>query len=268
LLITAAWHQPASAEDYLSAGEIGGISAATVGVLALGEYARHSDSTRSELLNGPLPFEASIQEWLAGDYSPHRSNFIDRRFGGAITPVVCGVTLIAIDQSWPQRDKGKGTFQDAFLYATGLLANIGINSIVKGLSSRPRPYILISPDNPPDRYRDNFAFNHSSFYSGHTSAAFFSATYLNRRTRAVMRAEMSSEDYRNWRWAPPLILYGWSTYVAWSRVRIYRHYISDVAIGALAGFLIAELFYSFNDHVVDSDGSADSPMMLRISIQL
>jgi membrane-associated phospholipid phosphatase len=78
---------------------------------------------------------------------------------------------------------------------------------------------------------------------------------------------MSPDHYRDWRWAPPVILYGWSTFVAWTRIQAYRHYVSDVVVGALAGYLIAELFFSLNDNASpDSDRSDQPPIMFRISI--
>lgn len=259
----------AAAEDYLSESEIGGITAGALGIAAVGEYARHFDSARTALIKGPLPLETSIQNWLGGAYSPGKTNFIDRKFGGLITPVVCGLVLTTVDLSWPQGRKGKFTLQDLFLFSTGSLTNTGINNIAKGLVARPRPYVTLYPDEPPQRHRRDYAFNHSSFYSGHTSSAFFSATYLNKRIRAVMRSEMSIYRYRDWRWAPPLILYGWSTFVAWSRVSAYRHYASDVAIGALAGYLVAGLFFSFNDDKSGSLGAEqNSPVMFRVTVPL
>ena len=263
------WPNTAPAEDYLSTADIAAISAGSLGTVALGEYARHFDSSRSARIEGPLPLETSLQKWLGGTYTSRKTNFLDQRFGGLITPAVCGLALISVDLSWPQGQKNKTTLQDLLLFSAGALANTGINNIAKGLVARPRPYVVLYPDELPDHYRDNYAFNHSSFYSGHTSSAFFSATYLNKRIRAIMRMEMSADDYHGWRWAPPVLLYGWSTFVAWSRISTYRHYISDVAVGALAGYLIAELFFSFNESAEDSpNNQIVSPTMFRITIPL
>ena len=74
-----------------------------------------------------------------------------------------------------------------------------------------------------------------------------------------MRQRLHDDEYKSWNWAPPLVLFGWSSYVGWTRIHSYKHYFSDVAIGALAGFLIAELFYSFGDQYSEKVAGAESP---------
>jgi membrane-associated phospholipid phosphatase len=61
-----------------------------------------------------------------------------------------------------------------------------------------------------------------------------------------MRHELTPSEYDGWNWAPPTILFSWASFVGWSRIHSYKHFFTDVAAGALAGFLVAELFYSFN----------------------
>jgi hypothetical protein len=53
-------------------------------------------------------------------------------------------------------------------------------------------------------------------------------------------------------------------------VQAYRHYITDVAVGALAGYLMAELFYSFGRHAEYSDQSdgASPPLLLQVRIAI
>ena len=58
---------------------------------------------------------------------------------------------------------------------------------------------------------------------------------------------MTVDEYRKYRWVSPAILYSWSAVVGWSRIQAYKHFPSDVAAGAIAGYLLGELFYSFND---------------------
>ncbi len=58
-----------------------------------------------------------------------------------------------------------------------------------------------------------------SFPSGHTSVAFTSAAFVHKRY--------------GWRYALPM--YALSTLTAWSRVRARKHYLRDVAAGALLG---------------------------------
>ena len=60
-----------------------------------------------------------------------------------------------------------------------------------------------------------------SFPSGHTTAAFASATVL----------------HRHFGWKVGIPAYGAATYVAASRVQGKRHYLSDVAFGAALGIV-------------------------------
>jgi membrane-associated phospholipid phosphatase len=62
-----------------------------------------------------------------------------------------------------------------------------------------------------------------------------------------MRHELSPDEYDGWSWAPPTLLFSWASFVGWTRIHAYKHFFTDVAAGALTGFLVAELFYSFND---------------------
>ena len=163
--------------------------------------------------------------------------------GGVFTPLAAVTLLLTADLAWPQADRDKESAEDVFLFLSGLAATEGVTNIAKGLISRPRPYMTLIPADQGERR--GFRSDRSSFFSGHTSSAFFSAVYLNLRLRNIMRAVLTASEYDSWRWAPPTVLFGWATFVAGSRVQAYRHYPSDVVFGALAGYLVAELFYSW-----------------------
>ena len=64
-----------------------------------------------------------------------------------------------------------------------------------------------------------------------------------------MHQNLSEEEYRDWSWPSPTVLYGWATIVGWSRIHSYKHYPLDVIVGALIGSLLGELFYSLNDNL-------------------
>jgi membrane-associated phospholipid phosphatase len=251
------------AGDYLSAAEIASISAGTVGISWLGHEVRKIDTSKNSVITDPLPLDRSLQRFLGGEYRPGKTNFLDNKIGGIVTPTGAGALLLAANLTYPRRDGDKSLAQDMFLFVTGSIANWSVTGIAKGLVARPRPYVWFDPEFEKNRHSGDFRLKHTSFFSGHSSGAFYSMTYLNLRLRSIMRNEMSAGDYRNWRWAPPAILYGWASLVAWSRIHAYRHYFSDVAAGALVGYLIAELFYSFNDDILnDNYGQPDSPPVL------
>lgn len=255
----------AKADQFLSTGEVAAITAGSGGVFWLGQQIIHGDNTRTPLLKGPLPLEASIQRFFGGRYEQGKRNFLDDSKGSVLTPLTTGSMLMAANLAWPESDRGKATLQDMFLFISGLAATKGVTDMAKGLTNRPRPYMTLVPNDKGERR--GLPFDRSSFFSGHTSSTFFSAAYLNLRLRSIMRAEMTRDEYRRWRWAPPTVLFSWSSFVGLSRVHAYRHYLSDVLIGALAGYLIAELFSSFGENSSISD-SDPHPVLFRLRIPL
>ncbi|HEX2897336.1 MAG TPA: phosphatase PAP2 family protein [candidate division Zixibacteria bacterium] len=244
------------AQEYLSAGEVAAISAASVGIAYIGVHVKSSAHDNKSLIHGPILFDTQLQRFLGGACSEAKSNFLDNSVGSAATPVVFGTILLASDLSWPPTDdKGKMAAQDMFLFGSGLLATKGITSLAKGLVARERPLLCLEPGIAEMRRQIDTAYDRNSFFSGHASSAFFSAVYLNKRLRSIMRHELSPNDYDGWSWAPPTLLFSWASFVGWTRIHAYKHFFTDVAAGALAGFLVAELFYSFND----SDLISNSP---------
>jgi membrane-associated phospholipid phosphatase len=262
--------QSGHSEEYLSAGEVSAIGGGTVLTLGVSAMISRFDSTRGALIGGPLPGEASIQRWLGGQPSVGKQNFLDGTTGSMITPLALGAALATVDASWPRDDKSKELAQDFFLYTSGLLATKGFTGIVKGLVARERPLPYFAPHLVTDRSAKEYRFDRQSFFSGHASSAFFASAFLNLRMRTIMRAELTGQEYRDWRWAPPALLFGWASYVGVSRIEAYRHYLSDVVMGAVAGVLMAELFFSFTDRTAvlgSGDQSRSTPMMFRVAFR-
>ena len=253
------------AEDYLSAEDVAVISTASFGLWLSGHSAKRVDSTHTSLITGTFPGEGSIQRFLAGEFTPGKRNILDSRSGSAVTPIICGTALFFVDMKWPRDDKSKDVAQDMFLYVSGVLATKGITDLAKGIFARPRPYMVLEPDYVNSREFSDYALDYNSFFSGHSSSAFFACAFLNMRVRQIMRQEMSASDYKSWRWAPPTILFGWASYVSYSRIQAYKHYLSDVIIGSAVGYLMAELFYSLtNDKKNESAVSSGTPMLFQI----
>jgi len=251
LLLTALVCFPprTGAQDYLPAEELGAIAAASVGILYFGETSQNNSDTRKSLIHGPILFDKALQKFLGGKCSEGKTNFLDNSYGAVVTPAIAGTILLAADLSWPQNgDKGKFVGQDMFLYTTGIIATKGVTGLAKGIVSRQRPLPCLEPGIAELREDINYAYDHSSFFSGHVSGAFFATTFLNKRLRSIMRHELTPDDYDSWSWAPPALLFSWASVVGWSRIHAYKHFFTDIAAGALAGFLMAELFYSFNNY--------------------
>lgn len=91
---------------------------------------------------------------------------------------------------------------------------IALSGGIKTLVNRPRPY-QSHPEINTLTYSDG-----KSFPSGHTTLAFATATSL-------------ALEYKKWYITIPAFV--WAGSVGYSRMRLGRHYPSDVACGALVG---------------------------------
>jgi len=91
--------------------------------------------------------------------------------------------------------------------------------------------------------------NNRSFFSGHTSAAFATSTFLYLEAGDFIdhlehkNGNLPVMSARAWKLFSFGILHGWAGYVGYSRIRDRKHYLSDVIIGAAAGSLISLLVY-------------------------
>ncbi len=243
-------------KEYLSGEKLLLIGAGSTAPLILNYAVRHIDSNQASLLPRPILADDWFARKIGGDFYIGKKNFLSGKSGSAITAGFCGVALLAANFTWPEGRSGKDAGQDFFLFHSGLMATKGVTGIFKGLVARPRPFLYYHPDSAV-QHDDKFSDSRRSFFSGHASSAFYSSVYLNKRLREIMRQRLSGEDYSNWRWAPPAILFGWSGFVGLSRIQAYDHYFSDVVVGAVAGYLLAELFFRFGDNYSSNGGSAE-----------
>ena len=102
----------------------------------------------------------------------------------------------------------------------GFSVQTGLTQALKHLTGRPRPVqfddctIFFGP-----------GYDYHSFPSGHASFAFLMATIV-------------AAYYPRWRW----VAYALATVVAFGRVMLDRHFLSDVMVGGLVGYLAAWVF--------------------------
>ncbi len=254
-----------NAEEYLSGGEVAAIAGGSAAIGYFGYKVFQIDVDDKSRIRGPLPIEMSLQKFLGGKYRSGKSNFLDSEFGSALTPLVLGTALFTADMTWPIDSRKKDVAQDLTLFVSGLIANKGVTDLTKGLIRRPRPYAWMADSTHTDSDK-SYKYLRTSFFSGHSSSAFYSASFLNLRLRSIMRHRLSPSEYRDWRWAPPTVLFGWASVVAWSRIHAYKHYPSDVAAGALVGYLVSELFFSWAKNI-DNKGSYGSQPANIITVQ-
>ena len=251
--------------DYLSTGEAVGIATASLAVFGIGQLVKHGNADSDPRGIMPPRLDAKVSRFLGRRSGPGQKDTGDSKLGSGITVFGAAVGLALTDLSYSRYEKRKDLWQDQFLLMSGALATKGVTDLFKGLVSRRRPFLFFAPELAPQGESRRRPDDHYSFFSGHTSSAFFSMTFLNKRIRSAMRQEMSADGYRRHRWMSSTLTFGWASYVAFSRVRAYRHYFTDVLAGALAGYLMGELYYSFNDEPEVQPGSGGTPMAVTVS---
>lgn len=105
----------------------------------------------------------------------------------------------------------KNSFESALSFGICLAVSGGVKSLV----NRQRPSQAY-----PELIRSNTYSEGKSFPSGHTTLAFATATTL-------------ALEYKKWYITLPA--FAWASSVGYSRMRLGRHYPTDVAAGAVVG---------------------------------
>lgn len=143
-------------------------------------------------------------------------------FVGGPGPLTLGASLYLL---------GRGTGK-TFATNTGreviraVLVSGALTAVTKGAVGRARPF---AAPGDPDEFSPGHGFTDgafASFPSGHTSAAFATATVLAR--------ELHSKHPEG-RWLINSLLFGGATFVGFSRVYDKQHWPSDVVAGATLG---------------------------------
>jgi len=138
----------------------------------------------------------------------------------SVTPVTIAVPVGLFVAGWAENNRKLK--MDAAYFAGGYLVSAIITHGTKKIIQRQRPYdryVFITKRDNADGY---------SFPSGHTSAAFYTATSL-------------SMMYPKWYVIAPVYL--WASSVGWARMYQGVHYPTDVLTGAVVGAGSAWLTY-------------------------
>jgi membrane-associated phospholipid phosphatase len=253
---------------YLSAGKLALISGASAAILGGTQLLGKIDTSHASLIPDPLPGDRWIQHHLGGCWYVGKSNFLDKSLGSVLTPAIAAVSLVFVDQKWPQFNSTRDIGQDLLLFVSGLLLTEGVTNLAKTIVARPRPYLTLEPELSVGRTHIDPDDDRRSFFSGHVSSSMFSAVYLNKRIRHIMKDRMSAAGYHRWRWAPPSLLFSWTAFVGWSRIHAYKHYFSDVVVAAAVGGVIGEFFFRMGDGELARKLSLNaSPTSVQISVR-
>ena len=160
------------------------------------------------------------------------------------------------------------TGNELLIFGNGLLANYFLTKSFKRTFSRRRPLLEFAAGADQAELDANIS-NHESFYSGHTSTAFFSASFLRRRIAQSLARHGHVGIKSGYQWITGVTLYSWASYVGYSRIQIDKHYFTDVVAGAFMGTLFEEVYYRFNRRHWDAHTSWSlTPQVTRKAIQL
>ncbi len=166
-------------------------------------------------------WDVSLFRTINNAHSPTSDKFFNF-MSGSMRPVVIAAPIGFIATGILAKDRHAE--DTGVLLATATITNTLITIAMKEAVGRKRPYETLPNVHGGDVNRS------PSFPSGHTSAAFATATLI-------------SLQYKKWYVAVPS--YTWASLVGYSRIAKGVHYPSDVVAGALVGagsaFLIWKL---------------------------
>ena len=203
-------------------------------------FTRHDAVVASALVAGAVALMPA-DDWLRGRVdqrsvqSSASAHSIANDFSLLGDP---GTVILSVGTYAVGRIAGNHIVSEVGLHATeALLMSAAATELVKGVAGRNRPYLQRAD-------ADDFVFMNgftgggfTSFPSGHTSAAFSLA--------AVVDAEGSMHWPHAARIVTP-VTYGLASLVGLSRIYKDRHWMSDVAVGALVGEYSGLMVERFN----------------------
>jgi membrane-associated phospholipid phosphatase len=178
-------------------------------------------------------------------------NFFNDGIGEVFAPLVASSAIIAVASSLG----GRTAYTDGITRAVPMLW-IGIAgdqlpvAIFKKSFGRERPYLKFDNQLVLQELGVNDTAR-ESFYSGHATTAFFTATFADAVIADIVRS-MGHPDYGlvDGSWSERLVrfgqvvgLYGLAFAVAYSRIEIDQHYMTDVLFGAAVGSAHGYLTY-------------------------
>lgn len=130
----------------------------------------------------------------------------------------------------------------ALMYGEVFLLNKGINTLIKGLTTRNRPFVYDAGSPIEEKYKVNARH---SFYSGHTSVTASNSFF----TAKVFSEYLTDNTAKVLIWSAAAII---PAVTGFSRINTHNHFPTDVIVGyivgAAIGYLIPELHKSENNN--------------------
>ncbi|MFM2224422.1 MAG: hypothetical protein RJA07_624 [Bacteroidota bacterium] len=159
----------------------------------------------------------------------HRNKSLDpmfKTFTNSATPVCVGLPITMFTVSLINKDKNLQ--RQSYVVGASFLVSSVFSTGLKYSFNRKRPFVTY-----PDIDKETSGGS-PSFPSGHTTAAFATATAI-------------SLAYPKWYVIAPSFI--WAGAVGYSRMHLGVHYPSDVLVGALIGMGTSFLCYKINQKI-------------------
>lgn len=219
----------------LKLSSIGGIASIVAGTAIAFTI---DEVNRSPVIGAPNGVDRFFRHQLLA--AGKGSNLLDHR--GTYYTLAGGVGVMVI----LQRMLARGPFlresaYEVTVFGVGLMAEVGLRTAVKSTVARRRPVLEFATLVDAGSLHANRK-NHLSFYSGHTSTAFYSAAYVDQKVSDLLRVR----GLKHYRPLTFLAFYGWASYMAYSRIEIDKHYFTDVLTGGIIGTAWGVWHYRFH----------------------
>lgn len=173
------------------------------------------------------PFAQNIDIDILKNINQNRNQNLDKSFNSiskSVYPLSVALPISLLGTGLIKHDKNLQ--RQGLASLASLAISMGTTYSLKKIISRNRPYVTY-----PSLIQPYYLENDPAFPSGHTTAAFSTATSL-------------SLTFRKWYVVIPA--YTWASAAAYSRLHLGVHYPSDVLAGAAIGAGSAWLCYKAN----------------------
>jgi membrane-associated phospholipid phosphatase len=201
-----------------------------LGVYTLNRQRIHLDDADKPFRVEPFGFDRSIASSV-GENGRYTVGSMDHNFFPSWV-IYTRLSYSLVSDLISPNDASPENYRNVFLLYKSLAYTSAITAITKTLTYRARPDLSDS----------------KSFFSGHSSSIFAAATFLALETNDfindwdLLQNDITAQTVL--KAAAFSLYYGWAGFVAYSRMRDNKHYLSDVLLGAAVGSLISTFFYN------------------------
>jgi membrane-associated phospholipid phosphatase len=194
----------------------------------------------------PLNFESEINEKV-GINGRVSLGSIDKELFPT-TLILSRISIIMVGHYLLNYKSTIEDFKHPFVLFKTLLYTDAITELTKNLVYKERP------DKSDSR----------SFISGHSSTNFAASAFFYKEIDDFLDKWGATKDNNTLRFSLKAVsftsLYGWSSYVAYSRIRDNKHYLVDVLAGAAVGIIFANFMY---DQYLDNELTENSHISIN-----